>query len=405
MNPFYESYRVLERVYRDGAHLKIALSDVPEGERARAAKLSYGVLEHDAYLSLCIKTFAKRAPKPAVGIILKIALFDLIFLRRPRHLVTDLAVELTKRVGKAGAGGFVNAFLRSFDEGKVTLPAGDEGLSVESNFPLFAVRLLTEEYGDRVKDIVMAKSGGVSVRFERGMENYLSREHADTPFGEVKLFKNFARDGGFDRGDYTFQSVGSVAVCAAVESCETFLDACAAPGGKSVLLAKRCKFITACELHPHRVELIKSYASRMGAENVAVLQKDATRFDPAWEGAFDGVLCDVPCSGLGTVAENPDLALNKKEGDLLELCRLQRSILFNCARYVKKGGALYYSTCSVLPQENDGVVRAFLSENGSFEVEEVTSPLAHEKTPFGLRFLPDKAFGAGFFVSKMRRKA
>ncbi len=406
-NPFYDPYRILTRVYQDGAHLKIALAEerVEELHRARTVRIVYGVLENDGYLSLCIKTFAEKAPKAPVRVALKIALYHLLYMEKPRYAVTDMAVDLLNKVGKQGAAGFANAFLRRFDAAKVGIPAGDEGLSVQSNFPLPIIKMLRAQYGERAKDIALAKSSGVCVRFVRGMENYLSREHADTPFEDVKIFPRFARDEGFGRGDYTFQSLGSVAICAAVEPCENLLDACAAPGGKSVLLAEKCGHVTACELHPHRVALIESYKKRMGAENVSALEKDSSEFDPAWEEAFDGVLCDVPCSGSGTAAENPDLPLRLAEKNFEALEGVQLAILRNCARYVKKDGALYYSTCSVLSQENDSVAEKFLKENAAFSREEISSPLAHEKTEFGLQFLPDRAFGAGFYVCKMRRKA
>ena len=238
-NPFYDPYRILARVYGEGAHLKIALAEEPieELHRARTVKTVYGVLEHDGYLALCIKTFAEKSPKAPVRILLKIALYHLIFLGKPRYMVTDTAVDLVKRLGKGGMSGFLNAFLRAFDETKVVLPAGDEGLSVRYNFPLFAVKRIKEQYGARAEAIMAAKSSGVSVRFVRGMEDYLCREHVDTPFADVKIFPNFTRDSAFFAGNYTFQSVGSVAVCSVVEPCGRLHVACAAPGGKSVLLS------------------------------------------------------------------------------------------------------------------------------------------------------------------------
>lgn len=404
-NPFYDPYRVLTKVYADGAHLKIALSetDLEEINRSRTVKTVYGVLENDGYLSLCIKTFAPKSPKQAARILLKIALYQLIFLEKPRYMVTDTAVDLCKRLGKGGMAGFLNAFLRTFDQGKVVLPQGDEGLSIKSNFPLFAVRKVKAQYGERTEQILTAKSRGVTVRFVRGEEKYLTRPHLKTPFEKTYIFQNFTRDEGFFAGDYTFQSVGSIAICHAVEPCEEFLDACAAPGGKSVLLAGKCRQVTACELHAHRVELIKSYCSRMGAENVTPMQADSREFRPEWEGKFDGVLCDVPCSGLGTAAENPDLPLRKTEEEFKELQQTQFEILETCARYVKKGGAIYYSTCSILREENDAIVEQFLKSNSEFTCEQIDSPLAHEKAAHGLQFLPDEAFGAGFYVSKLRR--
>ena len=405
-NAFYDPYRVLTKVYSEGAHLKIALAgtDIEELNRSRTVKTVYGVLENDGYLSLCIKTFAQKSPKQAVRILLKIALYWLIFLKKPRYMVTDTAVDLMKRLGKSGMAGFLNAFLRGFDETKVVLPAGDEGLAVKYNYPLFAVRKIKEQYGERAECIMAAKSHGVTVRFVRGEEKYLDRPHEETPFKKVFIFQNFTRDDGFFEGDYTFQSVGSIAICDVIEPCERFLDACAAPGGKSVLISGKCHEVIASELHEHRVELIENYTQRMGVGNVSVVQCDSTVFQPEWENQFDGVLCDVPCSGLGTVAENPDLSLFKKEEYLKGLNKTQLAILNNCARYMKQGGALYYSTCSLLKEENDDIVSAFLRENGSFTVEQTTSPLPHARTEFGLQFLPDTAYGAGFYIAKLRKQ-
>ena len=141
-----------------------------------------------------------------------------------------------------------------------------------------------------------------------------------------------------------------------------------------------------------------------GRGNVFEFQKDSSVFDPAYEEKFDGVLCDVPCSGFGTVSENPDIKLFRKEEDFASLKKAQESILSVCSRYVKKGGALYYSTCSVFREENDGIVDAFLKAFPDFEIEELSSPLVHERKRYGLQFLPDAAFGAGFYVAKMKKK-
>ena len=402
-NPFYDPYRVLLKIYASGAHLKIALAEteIEEGFRARTVKTVYGVLERDAYLSHCIRAFAPKSPKQSVRIVLKIALYWLISLGKPKYMVTDTAVELLKKLGKGGAAGFVNAFLRAFDEDKITLPAGNAGLAIKSNYPIDAVEEIVREYGGRAENILLASSAGVTVRFERNEDKYLSLPHLDTPFEQVYCFENFARDERFFRGDYTFQSVGSVAIASAVEPCENFLDACAAPGGKSVLIAKKCKSVTACDLHEHRVGLIESYRKRMGAENVLPVQSDSALFKPEWAEKFDGTLCDVPCSGLGTLTENPDIAL--RERDFSSLFAVQSAILKNCSRYVKRGGALYYSTCSVLERENDRVVERFLEEHADFSAEEIESPLDSVKKKYGLQFLPDTAFGAGFYICKMRR--
>lgn len=205
--------------------MKIALAetDLEPLNRAHSVKVIYGVLENENYLSLCLKTFAPRTPKLAVRILLKIALYELLILKKPRYMVTDTVVDLCKRLGKSGVSGFLNAFLRAFDETKVMVPSGMEGLSVRYNYPVFAVKRIIDRYGiDRAEKILSAKSSGVCVRFVRDEEKYRARPHLETPFEKLWIFPNFTRDEGFFEGNYTFQSVGSVAICDAVELADIF---------------------------------------------------------------------------------------------------------------------------------------------------------------------------------------
>ncbi|MGN1234670.1 MAG: transcription antitermination factor NusB [Christensenellaceae bacterium] len=406
-NPIYDPYQILMKVYGEGAHLKQAMAEtlIDESNRLKTVKIVYGVLEEDGYLTQCIRAFADKSPKLPVRVILKISLYMILKMGKTRYMVTDNAVALCKKLGKGGAAGFVNAFLRGFDEGKVTFPDGDEGLALRYGYPRFLVDKLRKQYGGRTEAILSARSHGVSVRFEEGEEEYLSRPHEDTPFAHTFLFKNFTRDENFFEGKYTFQSVGSIAIADVVAPVPegTLLDACAAPGGKSVLLAKKFKEVTSFELYEHRVKLIDEYAARMRVKNVRATQKDSSVADPVLFASFDAVLCDVPCSGVGTVSENPDLKLRKTQEDLAALTGTQTAILSASANYVKRGGRLYYSTCSLLREENDDRVEAFL-KGGGWTVVPIDSPLAHERTAYGLQFLPDEAFGAGFYVAALERK-
>ncbi len=399
-NPVVDPYLILSKVYRDGAFLKQAIAStvVEPANKARTVKICYGVLEKDVWLNAVISANTQKPPKPAVKIILKIAIYMLEFMGKHDYMVVDSAVELTKKLGKQGAAGFVNAFLRSYK-----LPAlperADERLAFETSAPLWLAKRVKRSYKGEAEEILSAKSPGICVRFVRGAEKYLEKPHIDTPFAGVYIFESFVRDEGYLAGDYTFQSVGSVAIASAISPVERILDACAAPGGKSVLLAGKCGEVTSCELHSHRVELIKSYAQRMGVENVRAMQADSSVFNPEFFEKFDAVLVDAPCSGTGVINENPDIKLFRKESDISELSALQLKILNNCAKYVKKGGALYYSTCSVLPEENDSVVRAFLEENCGYVLSLPQSPLEHVATKYGLRFLPHISLGAGFFLT------
>lgn len=404
-NPLTDPYFVLAKVYSGGKFLKQAVAETPIEplNKARTVKICYGVVEKDIYLNWLITSNTRTLPKTAVRLILKIALYMLEFMDKHKYMVVDSAVELAKKLGKGGAAGFINGFLRGY---KVPpFPENPtEALSIKCSAPLWLVKKLKRSYKADCEKILSAPSLGVCVRFKRGEEKYLEREHTDTPFKGVYVFKNFERDEGFFSGDYTFQSVGSVAICSAISPVQRLLDACAAPGGKSVYLSEKCEKITACELHPHRTELIKSYCSRMGATNVLPVTCDSTVFNPEWEGAFDAVLCDAPCSGTGVINENPDIKLNRREEDIAALCAIQAKILDNCARYLKEGGRLYYSTCSLLPEENDSAAVGFLERNKDFELCVPNSPLAHRKTAFGLQFLPHISLGAGFYLTSFTRK-
>ena len=411
-NPIYDPFVILTKIYQGGAHVKQAIADtyIEEQFRSRTVKIVYGVLENDIFFDFCIRHYASKAPKAAVRLLLKISLYMLLNMEKKRYMVTDCAVALCKKLGKSGVSGFVNAFLRRFDEEEVcaALAKEENGRAIALSYPAFAYEILKKEYGKRADDIAAAKSAGVSVRFVKNADEYLKKPHITTPFSEKYgnyIFENFVRDDGFHAGDYTFQSVGSIAICDVVSPCESLPDACSAPGGKSVLLAGKCKSVTSFELHEHRVELIKQYKTRMGVENVQELQKDSSVFDERYQGQFDGVLCDVPCSGFGTVSENPDVKLFRRKEDFVSLNKMQADILQTCSRYVKDGGELYYSTCSIFACENEQIVQAFLKKNPNFSVVEMDSGLPHDKKAVGLQFLPDTAYGAGFYVCKMVKGA
>lgn len=407
---FYDCYTVLNKVYSEKAYLKQALAETPieEKNRALTVKTCYGVLDNDILLSYYIRRLSPKNPKAAVRTVLKIAMYHIRFLFKHPYAVIDNAVELVKKLGKGGVSGYVNALLRRFSEREIPLPEDPvERLSVSRSYPEFAVRRLLGEYGGRAEEILSAQGGDTTlVFFDRDGKEYLKTigvEGKDTPFENVFTAKGFQRNADYDAGVYTFQSIGSVAICAAVESGGMLLDACAAPGGKSVSLSRRFDQVVACEVHAHRAELIKSYAARMHRKNIEVVVADSSVKNPAFLGMFDAVLCDVPCSGFGVAFENPDIKLNKSESDLEKLVALQRAILKNCAAYVKKGGYLYYSTCSFFEEENSSNVADFLSGTEEFELCGLTSPLAHERKRCGLQFLPDVS-GGGFFIAKLQKK-
>ena len=411
INYFYDCYSILHKVYSEKSFIKQAINGtfIEEKNRALTTKTCYGVLDKDIELSYYLKEFTDKQPKLAIRIVLKIAMYAIKYLDKKEYAVTKNAVELVKKMGKGGASGFVNAFLRKFINSKVDMPKKrDEYLSIKYSYPLFAVRELLKKYDpERVGSIVKAENKSTCLSFyDINGEDYLKSLNVDfekAPFDNVYLAKNFIRNADYDKGVYTYQALGSVAICDVVEPCNKILDCCAAPGGKSVRLSYKCKEVLSWDIHEHRVELINEYKTRMKRENVTAEARDSKVFYPEYKEVFDAVICDAPCSGLGVVNDNPDIKINRTIEDVKSLNKEQLSILKTVSKYVKLGGYLYYSTCSTLDSENIVIIEQFMSDINGFEIVEIDSKLQHEKVLGANLFLPDISGGLGFFVAKLKR--
>lgn len=411
---FYDSYNVLSKVYGKGTFIKQALSStqIEPLNKSRVTKICYGVLDKDITLDYFISKLCAKNPKSSVKILIKIALYSINYLKTPPHVVTDAIVSLAKKMGKGGVSGFVNAVLRNFVRNGVELPNGNDAksLSIKYSCPEFIVKRLVNAYGLQTSiDFLSYDEEKTYIRFNLGVngEEYLTingYEFTATPFENLFSVKHFTLNEDFYSGLYTFQSIGSVAICSAFTGGDSLLDTCSAPGGKAVLLSDKYNTVTACDIHEHRVELIRSYAKRMNKQNVTAITMDSSVFNPKFENDFCAVLCDVPCSGTGVMKDNPDIKLNRTDSAVNEIVKTQLSILENSAKYLSSGGELIYSTCSILQEENDGVVSKFLSNNKEYEVVKVQSNLPCLETEFGLQFLPNVSLGAGFYLSKIKRK-
>ena len=413
INYFYDCYRILNKVYSEKSFIKQAISstDIEEKNRAFTVKTCYGVLDKDIELSYYIKAFAEKSPKLAVRTILKIGMYDIKYLGKKEYAVIDNAVELVKKLGKKGASGFVNAFLRKFvkEKDNVKLPEKtEEYLSVKYSYPEFAVRELLKVYGkERTEKIISAENQVTTLVFyDVDGEKYLTDRKVNfekTPFYNVFSAKNFIRNADYDNGTYTYQALGSVAICEAVEKGDNLLDTCSAPGGKSVRLSHKFNSVTSWDIHEHRVNLIKEYASRMKRENVFPSVKDAKEYDKSLDKKYDAVLVDAPCSGLGVLNDNPDIKLNRTKDDVISLTKEQKGILNTVCNYVKVGGYLYYSTCSVLDCENIEIIKDFLKTHPEYQSVKLSSEVAYEEKEGAVAFLPDISGGLGFFVAKLKR--
>ena len=411
INLFYDCYTILNKVYSDKAYIKQAITNtqIEEKNRASIVKICYGVLDKDIELSYYITYLAPKSPKLAIRTILKISMYCIKYLGKKDYAVIQNAVELTKKLGKGGAGGFVNATLRKFAKTEIPLPKDNlKRLMVELSYPEFLLKEILKTFDEkRIKNIIEAVPKTTLAFYETDGEKYLKEhniEYNKTPYDNVFTVEKFARNSDYDSGIYTYQSIGSVAICDAVAPCKNLLDCCAAPGGKSVRLSYKCENVLSWDIHEHRVELIKSYANRMNRKNIKAECHDAKIFNPELEKCFDAVLCDVPCSGTGVISENPDIKLNRSEEDLASINTDQLAILDTASKYVKNGGYLYYSTCSILRRENSDIIEMFLTTHTDFEIENTDSKLPFEWFGYGNTFLPDISSGVGFYIAILKRK-
>lgn len=411
VNYFYDCYQILNKVYSEKTFIKQAISStfIEEKNRALTIKTCYGVIEKDIELSYYLSKLAEKSPKLVIRTILKISMYAIKYLQKKEYAVTKNAVELVKRLGKGGTAGFVNAFLRKFIKTEFVLPNDElERLSIEYSYPLFAIREHVKDFGlERTKSIISSTNEKTCLSFYEidGKEylNNLGVEYQETPFNNVYLAKNFVRNEDYDLGKYTYQALGSVAICDIVDPCENLLDCCSAPGGKSIRLAHKVKSVTSWDIHKHRVELIEDYKRRMNIRNISTAVKDAKVYDEAFKDGFSAVLCDAPCSGIGVLFDNPDIKLNREENDIKKLNSEQLSILKTVSRYVKVGGYLYYSTCSIFNKENIEIIDTFMSDIKGFEICKIDSKLQHIDINGTNLFLPDISGGLGFYVAKLKR--
>ena len=405
----------------------------PEDKRL-AAHIYYAAVENRLKIAYVLKPFIKSPPAPVVNDILHIACAQLLFMDRlPDHAVVDEAVKQARRMKGQSVTGFVNAALRNVirarDGGTLAAPEESDAagyLSVEHSMARGLVEELMAAYGlEEARRICEFRPVGhpLTVRpnlmtssdaaLEKKLDaSGLKWEKTPVPHA-YKCYGAGAAITGYRQGEYSIQGESSMLAAYAVQARPgmNILDACAAPGGKSALLCEMMGGsgrVYAWDVHEHRVELIRAAARRLKLYNLRPVVRDAARPYEEFEAFMDAVLVDAPCSGLGVMADKPDIRLKYDGGELKKLALLQRDILENCGKRVKVGGLLVYSTCTVLPRENEEQVRDFLAHNPQFAPDTDASWLPENYRPLMkdgmVQFLQHRDGLEGFFIARMRRK-
>lgn len=401
-------------------------------DAALCTRLCYGVLQNQLLCDFYINHYAGKSKKlePKLRDILRLGAYQILFLDKiPSHASVNEAVELSKKSGLSRASGLVNAILRRISENKENLPeipTGDkiEYLSIKYSTPRPLVALFLGEFDpDFTEGLLAANNAPVPVTIQTNtlkttvsaLTDALSGQGL-SPMPNPLLSNALDLSGGGDLSRleahqnglfYVQDAAAMLAVLAAAPiPGSRVLDACSAPGGKSFaagILMENRGSILSCDIHENKLRHIEAGAKRLGIGLISTAAMDATKPAPDLLGAFDLVIADVPCSGLGVIRKKPDIR-DKDISALAGLPAIQEDILEALAALVAPGGCLLYSTCTILARENSGPVERFLSRHPEFTKEAFCLPEPIGAVSEGTITLYPHIHGTdGFFICKLRK--
>lgn len=422
----------LERTRRDGAWSS-ALSDAMKTKYdldsrslSLAVSISLGVLQSTALLDYYIDLNSKSASKiePKVRDIMRSGAYQLIFMDKiPASAAVNESVALCKKLGYSRASGFCNAVLRKIASSadKLPEPPGKgtaQYLSVKYSHPQQLAQYIVDRRGYDAAEAFLAADNTIpdtclqvntlKITPDELMARLLAESipcsmHPWLP-NCIVTAGSVSSMPGFDEGLFYVQDPAAkcAVLAAALEPGMYVLDSCAAPGGKSFAAAIAMRnegSIDSCDLHDKKIRLISGGAQRLGISCINAFSHDAR--EPFYR-QYDAIIADVPCSGYGVIRKKPEIRYKPLE-DSASMPAIQAAILENLSQYVKPGGVIVYSTCTVLGRENEDVVKAFLRAHAEFSAEGFTLPNGETAADGYITFWPDIHGTDGFFVSKLRR--
>ena len=423
--------RLLVRLDEDKAYSNILLdreltkSQLGDRQKHFATALFYGVIERKLTLDKIIDDRLVRKKdrlSAEVRNILRCGIYQLLYMDSVAdHTAVDESVKLAQRVKNPAIPGFVNGLLRGFIRDGKQLPNGKNGaerLVYEYSCPLWLVEKWYAEYGEDTARAMLSSSCGrapVTVRVNtvkscaedaiKTLEDDGIKAVKDKNIEDCLIISggDIEKTDAFKKGLCHVQDISSQLCCKALDARPgmTVLDLCAAPGGKSFTIAEHMEnrgTLSSFDLHDNRVRLIRSGAERLGLDIIDARANNAKIFDENI-GFADRVLCDVPCSGLGVIRRKPEIKY-KDPSEFERLPQIQYEILECSSGYVKKGGVLVYSTCTLSRAENDEVVDRFLSLHSDFSMCELGEPFINECKA---SITPDRFGSDGFFIAKLKR--
>lgn len=398
--------------------------EIDPRDRNLISKIVYGVVENKLYLDYYIRKFSSvrlKKIEPSILNVLRMSAYQLMFLSKiPHSAVVNEAVKLTKKINFRTSG-FVNGLLRNMsrDYKSVKLPAElIANLSVKYSHPEWMVTYFLELFGKDFTISLLAANNETPKMVVRTNTRLINREDLMTKLTQLEYvceISDIVKEGIviskmsdisieenslFKKGYFTIQDESSMCIAGIVDpqKGERILDLCAAPGGKTTHMATlmdNTGQVVACDLSERKLPLISETCQRLKLDNVDLLQNDARVYNENFMSSFDKVLVDAPCSGLGIIRRKPDIKYLKSLEDIQALTEIQDDILEQASKYVKIGGTLIYSTCTVEPIENEERIQKFL-KGQNYEIVQI------DENDY-LQLYPNVNETDGFFCCKMRK--
>ncbi len=423
--------QILGQIFDKGAYSNIALkqeldkSDLSQQDKALVTEIVYGTVARKITLERDLAHAIADRDKVDSWVyhLLMLSLYQLLYLDKiPNHAVVNEGVNLAKK-GR-GTDKFVNAILRKFVDQPLpdidAIKRKNKRLSVRYSAPVWLVKALVTEYGQEraermLESLFVRNKASVRVIDPSQLDELAQSLQAEksplSPVGLVKAHGHFAGTEAFQHGLITIQDETSqlVAPTLELEGHETVLDACAAPGGKTMHMASYLTSgqVVALDVHEHKLELITENATRLHLEDkVQTKSMDARMVHKHFAAdSFDKILADAPCSGIGLIRRKPDIKYTKETADFESLQKTQLEILDSVCQTVKKGGIITYSTCTIVSKENQEVLARFLEEHPNFEQVHLEHK-CQDIIKDGCILITPELYGTdGFFICQVKRIA
>lgn len=412
---------------------------MPPKDRAFVTEIVNGSLRNLYYIDFVIDNVSHvkmKKIKPYILAVLRTAIYQLYFMKVPENAICDESVKLVKKRGLTSLSGFVNAVLRNAIRQKDSIVFPDEKqyaveyLCLKYSHPIWLLKMWLHQYDyDFVKALCIQNNVAPDVSIvvntlcTTKQELKKELEQCGIVVKESKYYQNvlhlqktanIAKLQSYHNGKFHVQDESSVTAVEVLspQPNESILDICAAPGGKSFLIAEKMQNkgnIYSCDIYQHKLELLQEGAERLSISIITPKQQDGTIYQKQYEKAFDRVLVDAPCSGLGLIRKKPDIRLKKNGNDIDNILIVQKNILKQAAQYVKQNGILVYSTCTICKKENEKNVEWFLEQYKNFELEDIRTYLPSEfysETAENgyVTLYPHIHHTDGFFIARFIRK-